>query len=512
MIYRINNTGLKILIAIFAGIILTLAFAPFHIWPLAAISPAILYYTLYHESTKRSALLGWLYGLGFFGSSISWVYVSVATYGPPNKAIAVIITVLFIAALSIFFLLLAAILTRFYPHESLRKRFIVFPTLWILLEVIRSKIFTGFPWVLLGESQTSYPISGFLPIFGVYITSFICVIIGSLIFSFFHGKNKKTKIISILSAFVFILLGWSLQHINWTKPKINKNNKIITENITLVQGNIPETDKWDPNKQEKIIDTYLRLSEPYLIQKNQIIIWPETAIPVFASQAKPFLKLLNKVASHNNNTILSGIPMSENGKYYNGALAVGSGHGVYLKQHLVPFGEYMPMQKYLSGILDYFSIPMSNFTKGPANQSLFSANNSKFRMYNCFESAFPELVAKELNDADFIATISDDSWFGDSLGPKQHEQIRQTRAQETGRFLVSTTNNGMTSIINPKGIIIKKIPPFTRGVLHQKIDIYQGSTPWVKFGMLPTYILILCSMLILLIFKYKKTNYKKTNF
>ena len=111
-----NNTGLKILLAIFAGIILTLAFAPFHIWPLAAISPAILYYLLHHESTKRSALLGWLFGLGFFGTSISWIYISVSTYGPPNKTIAVIITALLIAALSLFFLVLAAGLTRIYPH------------------------------------------------------------------------------------------------------------------------------------------------------------------------------------------------------------------------------------------------------------------------------------------------------------------------------------------------------------------------------------------------------------
>ena len=510
MIYRINDTGLKILLAIFAGIILTLAFAPFHIWPLAAISPAILYYLLHHESTKRSALLGWLFGLGFFGTSISWIYISVSTYGPPNKTIAVIITALLIATLSLFFLVLAAGLTRIYPHESLRKRYIAFPTLWIILEIIRSKLFTGFPWVLLGESQTSYPLSGFLPILGVYITSFICVIIGSMLFGVFHAKQTKHKILNITSALAFIILGWGLQHINWTKPKLDKNNQIITENITLVQGNIPETDKWDPNKQEMILDTYLKLSEPYLTQKNQIIIWPETAIPIFESQAKPFLNLLDKIASHHNNTILSGIPMANNGKFYNGALTMGSGHGIYLKQHLVPFGEYMPMQKYLSGMLNYFSIPMSNFAEGPSNQALISANNAKFRIYNCFESAFPELVANELDNADFIATISDDSWFGDSLGPKQHEQIRQTRAQETGRFLVSTTNNGMTSIINQKGVIIKQIPPFTRGVLHHKVDIYQGNTPWVKFGMIPSYLIILSFILILLILKDKKIKSKKT--
>ena len=243
---------------------------------------------------------------------------------------------------------------------------------------------------------------------------------------------------------------------------------------------------------------------------HESIIWPETAIPVFESQAKPFLNLVDRIANKHNNTILAGIPMENDGKLYNGALAIGLGHGRYLKQHLVPFGEYMPMQEYLSGVLQYFSIPMSDFTAGPKHQPLIKINNINLRVYNCFESAFPELVASQLDNADFIATLSDDSWFGDSLGPKQHEQIRQARALETGRYLVSTTNNGMTSVINPKGIIIAKIPPFTRGVLHKKIDIYQGITPWVKFGILPTYLIILCFISILLIFNIKNKKSKKT--
>lgn len=510
MTYRINNIALKIFIAAITGAILTLAFAPFYLWPIAAISPAILYYLFYHETTKRSMLLGWIYGLGFFGSSVSWIYVSVATYGPPNKAIAIIITAMLIAALSLFFMIFGGILTRLYPHESLNKRYLAFPVIWVILELIRAKLFTGFPWVILGESQTTYPISGYIPIFGVYITSLICVIIGTMIFAAFHEKKLKYKITNITCAFILIIIGWGLQHINWTEPKYNSNNQIITKNITLVQGNIPETDKWDPNKQVSILDTYLHLSEPYLEKKNQIIIWPETAIPVFESQAKPFLNLVDRIANKHNNTILAGIPMENDGKLYNGALAIGLGHGRYLKQHLVPFGEYMPMQEYLSGVLQYFSIPMSDFTAGPKHQPLIKINNINLRVYNCFESAFPELVASQLDNADFIATLSDDSWFGDSLGPKQHEQIRQARALETGRYLVSTTNNGMTSVINPKGIIIAKIPPFTRGVLHKKIDIYQGITPWVKFGILPTYLIILCFISILLIFNIKNKKSKKT--
>ena len=500
---QINKINIKAIVAIAAGALLTLSFAPFYIWPLALIIPAIFYWLLHHESMKSSLLIGWLFGVGFFGTSVSWVYVSIATYGPPNPFVAILITILFIAAISLLFLIFAAVLTGLYPHESVRKCFFAYPAIWVIFEIIRSKLFTGFPWVLLGASQTSFPLGGYTPIFGVYFTSLICILISSFLFYLFYESKLKLQIINIIGIIVLLLLGYGLSQINWTQHALDASGKPKSANIVLVQGNIPEYAKWDQNKQEFILKTYLDLSTPALENSNQLIFWPESAIPVFEQQAEPFLNQMSKIAYKNDNSILTGIPIYRNNKDYNGAIVLGVGKGEYLKQHLVPFGEYLPLSDYLSGVINYFNIPMSDFSAGSSNQPLIKMNDTKIRLLNCFESAFPQLVANQLGDANFIATISDDSWFGHSIGPKQHEQIRQTRALETGRFLVSSTNNGVTSIINTKGVVIKQIPPFTRGVLYGKIDIYQGITPWVHYEMMPIYLILLIFILITLIFNQK---------
>ena len=499
----INNLSIKAILAIIVGALLTLSFAPFYIWPMALIIPAAFYWLLHHESLKRSLFIGWLFGVGFFGTSISWVYVSISTYGPPNAIIAFLITLLFIFAMALLFLVLAGALTGLYPHESVNKCFFAYPAIWVIFEIIRSKLFTGFPWVLLGESQTSFPLGGYTPVFGVYFTSLICILISSFLFYLFYESKLKLQIINVIGIIALILIGYGLYQINWTKIAVDDAGEPKSANIVLVQGNIPEYEKWDQNKQEYILKTYLNLSKPALTNTNQLIFWPESAIPVFEQQAKPFLDQVSKIASSNYNAVLTGIPIYKDNKYYNGAVVLGVGEGEYLKQHLVPFGEYLPLPHYLSGVINYFKIPMSDFSAGPANQPLIKMDGAKIRLFNCFESAFPQLVANQLDNADFIATISDDSWFGNSLGPKQHEQIRQTRALETGRYLVSATNNGVTSVINPKGVVIKELPAFTRGVLYEKIDIFQGITPWVHYEMMPIYLILLIFILITLIFNQK---------
>ncbi|MBT6207449.1 MAG: hypothetical protein HOI53_05435, partial [Francisellaceae bacterium] len=283
---------------------LTLSFAPFYAWPLALIIPAIFYWLLHHESIKRSLLIGWLFGVGFFGTSVSWVYVSISTYGPPNVFVAVIITILFIAAISLLFLILAAVLTGLYPHESVNKCFFAYPAIWVIFEIIRAKLFTGFPWVLLGLGQTSFPLGGYTPVFGVYFTSLICILISSFLFYLFYERKLKFRIINIIGIIILILIGYALYQINWTKPTLDNSGEPQSANIVLVQGNIPEYEKWDPNKQAYILETYLDLSKPALNNSNQLIFWPENAIPLFPQQAQPFLDKVSEVASKNYNAIL----------------------------------------------------------------------------------------------------------------------------------------------------------------------------------------------------------------
>ena len=214
------------------------------------------------------------------------------------------------------------------------------------------------------------PIRGYTPIFGVYFTSLICVLTSALIFNLFINKKIKTKIINSTGVVLIIFIGYLLYQINWTThTKDEKQNK-KTANIVLVQGNIHQEDKWNRKKLPMILTTYVSLSTKSLKKKNQLIFWPENAIPTAPQNINSFLKQIKSVASKNNNSILAGIPIYKNQKYYNGAIVLGEGKGTYLKQHLVPFGEYMPLQNYLSRAMNYFKIPMSDFKAGPSNQFL----------------------------------------------------------------------------------------------------------------------------------------------
>jgi apolipoprotein N-acyltransferase len=215
--------------------------------------------------------------------------------------------------------------------------------------------------------------------------------------------------------------------------------------------------------------------------------------------ATPFVTALDELAKQNNINLILGLPVEINNgshTYYNTLLALGISQGMYHKKILVPFGEYLPLEQWLRGLINLFNIPMSNFKSGPSLQTPLLTPNSKLLPLICYEIAYPEQVRKELleQQSEAIITISEDGWFGKSWGPHQHLDIARMRALENGRYVIRSTTSGISALINEKGNVIKQSPQFKPYVLTGEFFNYNGNTPWTKYGQLP--ILLVCVLLL----------------
>ena len=325
----------------------------------------------------------------------------------------------------------------------------------------------------------------------MFLVSFITVFI-AISFNHFIANLKDKKIAPATGCLAAILItlsiGFILSRIDWTKPYGKANS------VSIVQGNFPQMQKWDPMALQTIMTDYYQMTASH---PAQLVFWPENAIPTFKPYIEGFLNQVNSLGEKQNSAVLVGtVDAHQNGQYFNAAFVYGKGHGHYYKHHLVPFGEYYPFAWFLKPFMHFFHIPMSSFTQGTAIQPLLNMNGIGVAVYICYESAYPLQVQRQLQNAALIAVISDDGWFGDSLAPWQHEEIAQMRAIETGRYVVQATNNGISSIINPKGKVIARLPQNVQAVLGGRITPMQGTTPWLKYGLYPMILLGIFFMLI----------------
>jgi len=470
------------------GIILVLAFKPVNLWPLGVLVPTLLLWLWRREGAiqnngKNALLAGFMFGLGLFGAGASWIYVSIATYGNTNWLVAVGVTLLFIAVLALFPAIQAYTYQRFFARFQNVNALIIFPSTWVVLEWLRGALFTGFPWLYLGYTQTFTVFAGWAKIFGVYGVSWLCGFLGACIYlCCLSGTTKRVKTLAVLAILLSAVLGYGLRQHQFTKPLG------APQAVLLVQGNIPQEEKWNPRNLDHILSTYAKLTGPYL--NTPLIVWPENAVPAFPGMVLPFLQALGETARLFNSAVIIGIPLSNaTGKiYYNGALALGAAQGMYLKRHLVPFGEYVPFEKELGPLLQFLHIPMSDFDQGPAQQALLNIHGVPVAIFICYESAYPLAVRAYLHQAAYVITLTDDSWFGHSFAPYEQEEMEAMRALELERPFIRATNTGITSIINSNGKITATAPMFRATILQGTVQAMAGSTPWLKHG--PWYLLL----------------------
>ncbi len=458
-----------------AGICLTLAFAPFNYSYLAIVSLVFIFLSWLECSPARAVLRGFLYGLGLFGSGISWVYISLHDYGGAPAFGAGLLTFLIVCFWSLFPALTAYLSCRFTSKKHKRKRVWIIPFFWIFVEYFRGYWFiNGFPWLQIAYTQLQTPLKAYVPIVGVYGTGFLLALTVAVLVA---GFNKQLKY-SYVALFMLMIWGGGsvLQSVKWTEAIGDAIS------VALIQGNVPQDQKWLPENRLKTLINYQQLTEQNW--DSDIIIWPESAIPAYLSQVKEsYLNPLSAKAKAHNTDLIVGLPaIGKNNEHFNTVLTLGKKEGRYNKNHLLPFGEYLPLQPLSGFVLGLLNVHLGDFVSGGDNQALLEAGGYPFATSICYEDAFSNEALNALPEAAFLVNVTNDAWFGDSIQPHQHMQIAQMRALETGRYLLRVTNTGVTAIVGPDGIIIRKAPSFKQVVLKGKIFPMGGMTLFAKMG------------------------------
>ncbi|NNJ90807.1 MAG: apolipoprotein N-acyltransferase [Gammaproteobacteria bacterium] len=460
--------------ALLSGAVSVLAFSPFDYFWLVYFSVALLFWLWMKCSPKQAAWTGWFFGMGLLGIGTFWLHISIDQFGGVPMPVAMLLAVLFAMFMSLFYALagwLSVSLSQRYSLSRVQVLLVVFPAIWTLSEVARGYFLTGFPWLSLGYSQTGSPVAAFAPITGVFGVSWLVVLI-SVSLVLLVGTIRE-KVFGLISGLMVVAIVSVSGFISWSEPSGEQFS------VRMVQGNIPQKIKWEPAYLDSTIDLYSGLS---FQEKTDLIIWPETAIPAFYHQVResvmvPLQRRLELIKAE----MVVGMPVrADDYGYFNSMVSLGTVHDRYDKRHLVPFGEYAPLDSILRPLVEYFRIPMSDFRSGEAEHSLMRVGKYQAGVSICYEDAFGDETAQALPDADFLINVSNDAWFGDSLAPHQHLQIARMRAIETSRYMLRATNTGISAIIDPEGQMLKQSAQGETAVIDGNIAPHQGMTLYAR--------------------------------
>ena len=467
-----------------SGAVLPLAFAPFGLFPIAFVSLATLFLAWRGCRTLRRAFLrGWLFGLGAFGAGMSWIYESFA-FANVAGALAFVLTVGFVGCLALYPAVLGWILVRAAPAGSDASRLLaVYPAAWTLWEWLRGWAFTGFPWLQAGYSQLDGPASGWLPVIGVHgAGALVALVAGGFAFAL---VCRERRAIALLGAAVALWwAGAALARIDWVQPAG------APVEVAIVQGNIPQDQKWRRRMRELTLERYAALTREHF--DADLVVWPESAMPGFLDRLQEFTNSVRAEAVARDSAVLTGAVVRERsgGPYLNAVVMLGSEPGVYYKRRLVPFGEYMPFGFLLRPVAQALGIRLSDFRPGPGEQAPIRLGPHALGVSICYEIAFSEAVRRDLPQAAILVTVSNDAWFGDSIGPHQHLEIARVRAAETGRWLVRATNTGLSAIVSSRGEVRASLPQFEVAAGTFEVVPMQGETPYVRLGDAPIVVVL----------------------
>ena len=478
------------LLALLAGVLNALSFSPFDWWPLLVPSFATLFWMWLQSSSSKSFWLGLVFGIGQFGVGASWVYVSIQSFGGMPPVLAGLCVAVFVIILSLFAGATGWCQGLFQRHSHLSRLVFIVPLTYLLFEWVRGWIFSGFPWLTTGYAFLETPLAGLAPIGGVYIVSLIVLISIGTLASLLIVVDRKTVGIAFLLTLIWGG-SWFANSYSWTKSQ----GHII--NVAILQNNIDLLDKWNPVRRNEILEEYLQISDAH--RDKDLIVWPEGAVPDYLNNLPK--EFWQRLENHPSDFAFGGLYQPENtDRYHNTIAAVGDKVLLYSKQHLVPFGEYFPMQKLLGPILKYLTIPMSNFSPWESKQAPLPLAGINFAASICYEDAFPGEWRNQVPTAGALINVSEDMWFGDSFAPHQRLQMAQFRARETERPMVRSSNNGLSSLIDWQGQVQVIAPQFEKAVVVGKIQPRSGVTPYVQYGNYPALILAIILLIPAILF------------
>jgi apolipoprotein N-acyltransferase len=378
---------------------------------------------------------------------------------------------------------------RFHYASLFLTACVLSPASYVLTEWLRGWTLSGFPWLSVGYGQIDGPLAAWAPIGGVYAVSLVTAVLGGIVLTLVSG-TARDRALAAMVAVVVALSTWALSGRDWTVPE----GKPLR--VALVQGAIPQLLKWEPGEQRATLELYASLT--VALHERDLVVWPEAAIPVPDDLVPEYLSDLARLAESRNWQLLVGIlthdPQSD--EYRNSLLALGRERGVYHKRHLVPFGEYFPVPDMVRSWMRLMNLPYSDIAPGKPQQPLLRAHGVGLAPTICYEDAFGAEQLGFLPAAGLLVNVSNDAWFGDTIAPHQHLQMARMRSLETGRYLVRSTNTGITAIIDHRGNVRATIPSFEPEVLTGVAQPYSGATPYVRAGNYP--VVLTCLLILVL--------------
>jgi apolipoprotein N-acyltransferase len=470
-----SSVRVRGVIAVATGALLACSFAPLQWWPLAIVCPAVLMW-LWHGATPRTAAwYGFWFNSGTFAAGTYWLYISVHIFGTAPVYVAAFLMVALVAIMGLYHAALGYAVARWLPARGTARWLFSLPAAWLLVEWWRGWFLSGFSWLSLGYSQTDTWLSSFAPLAGVYGISALLLVCAGAVAAVILGSRRER-----ITAVVVFVIPWAVAatigSVEWTHPSGSPVS------VAVVQGAIPQDQKWLDTNRDTTLDLYQHLTERVL--GKRLIVWPESAPPDLANELVPYIKKMYAEAhSHGSGLVFGVVRASDDGEtYYNSVLALDQDVTWYNKSHLVPFAEFFPVPSLVRSWLRLHSLPYSDFTRGAEDQPPLPAGGLKLATTVCYEDAYGSSMLNVLHTADALVNVTNDAWFGHSSARHQHFQIARMRAMEAGRFLIRAANDGISGVIGPHGEVVARAPEFTPYVLVSAVTPRMGLPPYARVG------------------------------
>jgi len=460
------------------GGVQTLAYARPWLWPLQLLCIAGLAHLAARRTPRGAALLGLAYGSAWLGCGVWWLYVSLHDYGGLPAVLAVLSVALLSIGLSLY--LAAALWLWARGRRGDRARDALrFAACWLLAELCRGVIFTGFPWIASGYAHVDGPLGGYAPWIGVYGIGAVAAGTGAAL-----GLVDRRHLGGpLLAALLALGLGVLAGQARFTEPT-------GTLRVTLMQGNVPQDEKFAT---AHLPQTLGWTRDQLLAAKGDLVVGPETVIPLLPEQLDP--AWWNPIADHfrdGTQAALVGLPLGnpEEG-YTNSAVGLSvesarlpGGRYRYDKHHLVPFGEFVPNG--FHWFVRMMDIPLGDFNRGPLAAPSFAVRGEWVAPNICYEDLFGEELATRFVDdgsaPTLFANLSNIAWFGRTVAIGQHLQISRLRTLEFERPMLRATNTGATAVIDHRGVVTAALEPYTQGVLDGVVQGRRGLTPYARWA------------------------------
>lgn len=464
-----------------AGAAVSLAFAPFDLWPVGILCFAFLFLAWEGATPKQAARRGFLFTSGTYLAGTYWLYNSIHTIGHAPLWLTLFVMLALVAIMAAYMALLGYALKRWVPGSGALRWLLILPAAIVILEWFRGWFMSGFPWLALGYTQTDTWLAGLAPVGGVYTVSLAVTLCAGAVTALVLG-TKQTRIAAAAVIAIVWIVGFALHDREWTRPVGERLS------VAIVQGAVPQAMKWEAEQREKTIQLYRGLTQEHL--GTRLIIWPEAALPGLSHELTHVLSEEWTAAHANGSALVLGQVRYDFAEkvYFNAVLALDKEPQWYAKRRLVPFSENFPVPQWVADWLQGMDLPYSGFKAGVRDQDALDAAGQKLAVTICYEDAYASDQLQVLRTATLLVNVTNDAWFGDSTAAHQHLQISRMRALEAGRQLMRAANDGISAIIDANGSIVSTYPRFKPGVLTGDVQPRVGLTPYAQVGNWPVVI------------------------